>query len=555
MLGIDTLSQRQLLHDENQVQTWLCENSNGQKYILKKAVKEEANDALDKEIWSIQQLASNNFANTIKAQGYDESGHKYFVRDYFVSTLAADLSAENTIDFKKVCACALNVLNSLKALHMKGFIHADLKTENILITEDGTAVLADYGSLYASTSIAQRQVAVLPFWRQELMGNEYFSPSWLTESTQMPDESIDIFAFGKVLALLLEKLPKSQQEKLQSLSTRCIDEPSQRPKISADECINAINEALGNYEKFVTKPIGEFQSVNKQQHEEVPTKSKIPLLLSSIIVVIVVVFVFFPGSEPILTEEKASNDRGEEPKKLVPQTEQAKAEEKAIQSSNSSSLKRLSVEDAEGQTFSFTVVKANTENKDIWIMQHEVSNALYQSCVSHGKCTKNQVYSTSVSKKRLSEPDMPAVNVSWVMLQSEFIPFIQEKLGHKFRLPSSAEWRSIANNELISNNLGQLDIHCRNCRFSGKVISFGPVPTKSSRAARHELHHFFGNVREWLADCPLDINGFERCDQALIAGGSWMSPYSVIVEQEFDILQKRAKSIDTGFRLVVDFDQ
>ena len=118
-------------------------------------------------------------------------------------------------------------------------------------------------------------------------------------------------------------------------------------------------------------------------------------------------------------------------------------------------IRYLSFTDSQNTQVQITLVKINTNKSPIWVMQHEVSNQLYNACIRAGKCRDNKVISTSLKKQNLNNDDYPAVQVSWYSIQEEFIPFLNAQLNTKFALPSKIQWLQISSQAKIDITNGK----------------------------------------------------------------------------------------------------
>ena len=194
----------------------------------------------------------------------------------------------------------------------------------------------------------------------------------------------------------------------------------------------------------------------------------------------------------------------------------------------------------------FEMVKINP---NFAVMRTEVSQGLYQLCIDDGFCRKRKIFTTQKPLNTVNFSKMPMVNVSWFEVQEEFIPWLTNKTKVNFSLPRLAQWTIYADAE---NNRQQIPIisHCKNCKNRWAQLARGSsIELTALPATKLGLYGIWGNVQEWLADCVVQ-NQIERCDQALVIGGSWIDNYPKVQSNNVSALLKRASTPTTGFRLI-----
>lgn len=128
----------------------------------------------------------------------DDNGKYYIVMEYIKGghTLKDEME-KNPLSLRDSLSFALDIAKGLKAAHEMGFVHCDIKPQNILLTEDRHAKITDFGIARVTTS-----ASTLVFGRQEIMGTaHYLSPEQAQGS--MVDSRSDQYSLGVVLYEML----------------------------------------------------------------------------------------------------------------------------------------------------------------------------------------------------------------------------------------------------------------------------------------------------------------------------------------------------------------
>src|SRR6202171_2848348 len=81
---------------------------------------------------------------TVHDFGEDERGVPYLVLEYIAGPTLADLM-DTGLDDDRIADLLDQIAAGLDYAHARGVIHRDIKPANVLMTEDGRAVLADFG--------------------------------------------------------------------------------------------------------------------------------------------------------------------------------------------------------------------------------------------------------------------------------------------------------------------------------------------------------------------------------------------------------------------------
>ncbi|XP_039278827.1 serine/threonine-protein kinase Tao [Nilaparvata lugens] len=149
-----------------------------------------------KEIRFLRQL---NHPNTIQYKGcYLRDNTAWLVMEYCLGS-ASDIIEVHKWPLKEeeISAICEGVLKGLHYLHSLGRIHRDIKAGNILLTENGTVKLADFGS--ASIKCPANSFVGTPYW----MAPEVI----LAMDEGQYDGKVDVWSLGITCIELAEKKP------------------------------------------------------------------------------------------------------------------------------------------------------------------------------------------------------------------------------------------------------------------------------------------------------------------------------------------------------------
>jgi formylglycine-generating enzyme required for sulfatase activity len=165
------------------------------------------------------------------------------------------------------------------------------------------------------------------------------------------------------------------------------------------------------------------------------------------------------------------------------------------------------------------------------LMSTEVTFAMWDACVSAGVC------SYQPTDAGWGRGNRPVINVSYDDITQQFIPWLNQATGQRFRLPTEAEWEYAARAGSSTKYSWGNSIRCDQARFGQYDGDCGDarstMPVKSFSANAFGLYDMHGNVWEWTQDCwndnyqgaPLDGSAWQRgdCAERVLRGGSWIS--------------------------------
>ncbi len=165
-------------------------------------------------------LRSLNHPNIVKVLGtVSEDNNHYIVMEYVSGgALNTLLKSTKLLPVDRILKIAIELADALTRAHYLQIVHRDIKPANVLIAEDGTPRLTDFGVAYIGTKerITQVDVAVgTP---------DYMSPEAL--NGQAVDARADIWSFGVMLFEMLAGAHPFAGDSIGQVITSIISEPT-----------------------------------------------------------------------------------------------------------------------------------------------------------------------------------------------------------------------------------------------------------------------------------------------------------------------------------------
>ena len=155
-----------------------------------KVIKPDLIARFKREGKALRQL---NHANIVKiVTAVQDQEQQYLIMEYVGGGSLRDfLKAEGTLPIARALELAISLANALFYAHCRGIVHRDLKPSNVLLAEDGTPRITDFGVAYIADSARLTQTGA------RLGTINYFSPEAC--SGEKLDKRADIWALGVIL--------------------------------------------------------------------------------------------------------------------------------------------------------------------------------------------------------------------------------------------------------------------------------------------------------------------------------------------------------------------
>ncbi len=161
----------------------------------------------------------------------------YIIMEYVKGiTLKQYLNEKGVLDYEEATQYILEVASALKCAHEHKIIHRDIKPHNILLTEDLTPKVADFGIARAATS------STVTVTNQTMGSVHYISPEQARGG--FVDECSDLYSLGIMYyELLTGQLPYDAESSV-SIAIKHIQEPINPPINLNSNIPNSVNEIV-----------------------------------------------------------------------------------------------------------------------------------------------------------------------------------------------------------------------------------------------------------------------------------------------------------------------
>jgi formylglycine-generating enzyme required for sulfatase activity len=175
---------------------------------------------------------------------------------------------------------------------------------------------------------------------------------------------------------------------------------------------------------------------------------------------------------------------------------------------------------------------------------------------------------------------MPVINVSWIDITEQYLPWLSRKSGQPYRLPSEAEWEYALRASPDRGGevaLSTADLTAARCSLANAADGIGrqtatsptaifcsdsypnTAPVGSFKPNPWGLYDMTGNVWEWVADCwnatydkaPTDGSAWTTgaCELRALRGGSWASDADKLGPADRGWSRPEARNASIGFRV------
>lgn len=179
---------------------------------LKNSLSNSYEIGLNDFLKEAQNVALFNHPNIVRINRFFKSNNTgYFVMDYEAGNSLRETILKRNARFEEfeIEKILLPLCDGLFQLHKKNLIHRDIKPENIIIRNDGTPILIDFGAIGNLNSIT--------FDEYKIYATPYYAPFEQYRPDLPQGAWIDIYALGATLYEMIAGIrPQNSIDRIQS---------------------------------------------------------------------------------------------------------------------------------------------------------------------------------------------------------------------------------------------------------------------------------------------------------------------------------------------------
>jgi serine/threonine-protein kinase len=218
--------------------------------------KETTIKSFEREVHNLTQLSHNNIVNVFDVTENDENF--FLVMEYIQGlTLSEYIKQHKPLDVQTVLNFTKQIIDGIKHAHDNQIVHRDIKPQNILVDENLTLKILDFGIAKALSETTMTQT-------NHVLGTvQYLSPEQARgEST---DNGTDIYSIGVVLYEMLVGKPPFSGETAVGIAIKHIQDPMP----NATDKRSDIPQALSNVVLKATEKdkADRYLAVNEMQND------------------------------------------------------------------------------------------------------------------------------------------------------------------------------------------------------------------------------------------------------------------------------------------------
>jgi tetratricopeptide (TPR) repeat protein len=195
----------------------------------------DARRRFDREIELAARLQHENIVRVL--EGGETAGLRYYAMEYVAGTRLDRYVETSPSDVSTIVNLFVQVCDAVEYAHSHGVIHRDLKPANVVIDEEGTPRILDFGLAKATSGVdAEETVTAGVSVPGQVVGTlHYLSPEQAAGATEDVDTRTDVYALGVMLfEALTGSLPFDTTGSATEVLRRIQDTPPLSPRSLSD---------------------------------------------------------------------------------------------------------------------------------------------------------------------------------------------------------------------------------------------------------------------------------------------------------------------------------
>jgi formylglycine-generating enzyme required for sulfatase activity/tRNA A-37 threonylcarbamoyl transferase component Bud32 len=485
---------------------------------------------------ALRQLKHPNIVEFVDAFEHDEQ--YVIVMEYLSGGSLFDLLLEGSLPIERVRQIALDLCDALIRAHRLNIIHRDIKPENVMMNQNGTPKLADFGLARLSHDT-----------RMTRSGTQFGTPHYMAPEAwegKTLDAQADIWSLGILMfEMLTGQVPFHGDTPLAVMNKVFTSQPSRIKKLRSNlppSLVKIIRRMLARDKKQRYQTMREVAvDLERNQAAPLPISAKTKRVAAGFIFIVGLVaggviladnWLSPQGSAAPLTTQATT----QEP--ILPAaTELAAVTETPALGIGSSMIGE------DGATLMFVpageFIMGNDSNEDaepihrvdvdgFWIDQTEVTNAMYEKCVDAGACkqprnTNSNLHPVYYGNSEFD--DYPMIRVDWNTAKAYCSWAGRE-------LPTEAQWEKAARGTAARIYPWGNDLpNGSRLNYNNDVGDATRVGNYPDGASIYGVLDMAGNVWEWTGTLykpyPYEADDgredLSSSEARVLRGGAWNS--------------------------------
>jgi len=206
--------------------------------VLKKDLSKDQSfvKRFETEMQAMMALEHSNIVQIIDAGHIEDT---YFLVMEFVEgqTLKQMIKDQGALDIQQAVDISISVCQALNFAHNEGFVHLDIKPQNIMINNEGQVKITDFG-IARNTTVIERHKT-----QEKVVGSVQYIPPEQAKG-ERTDRRADVYSLGISLFEMVTGTLPFEGEKTEEVALKHIHEPMPYPKKRNDRINDALSKII-----------------------------------------------------------------------------------------------------------------------------------------------------------------------------------------------------------------------------------------------------------------------------------------------------------------------